>query len=147
MSVGLSRWPVLVAVHAAVLLAAMMLLWVAAQPVQSSSMSPGLSWPFTLAATLVPGLIVGVGEGALLRSARRPVAGYFAMAAASVAALWIPLVMVSHSPSGVIPVTTADLVGAAVTWLLFWAATTAAALVVVSGAWPRAGQRQAQHHS
>lgn len=123
------RWPVLAAVHLAVLVLASLLVWWWGQPVEPSPVTLSLSWPFTVAVTFTFGAASGALEGILLRSPRRPVAGYAAMIACSVAALWLPLVMVTRGP-GVVPVETSDVVEAEIFWGLFWFAMTVTALAV-----------------
>ena len=91
------RWPVLLAVHGVTMVVAMWILWRSAQPVAPSPLGLALSWPYTLSVTLMPGVVVGLVEGALLRSPRGPVAGYVAMVCFSGAALWLPLVMLTFA--------------------------------------------------
>lgn len=124
----ISRWPVLLAVHSVTLVVALWTVWWLAQPVVPSSLNMGLSWPYTLAVTVVPGVVVGLVEGALLRSPRRPFAGYVAMLCFSGAALWLPLVMVTF-PDGVVPTDTADVAAAMIFWGFYWFAMTATALL------------------
>lgn len=124
----IGRWPVLLAVHGIMLVIAPCLVSWLAQPIVPSSLDLGLSWPYTMAVTVVSGAVVGLVEGALLRSPRRPFAGYIAMLCFSAAALWLPLVMVTF-PDGVVPNDTADVATAMISWGSYWFAMTTTALL------------------
>jgi len=109
----------------------LLIVWWVAQPVVSSSLGTGLSWPYTLTVTLVPGAVVGLIEGALLRSPLRPIAGYVAMVCFSWAALWLPLVMLTFGED-VAPNDTSDVAVGVIIFGLFWLAMTVTALLMVA---------------
>ena len=80
--------------------------------------------------TLVPAAVVGLVEGALLRSPLRPIAGYVAMVCFSWTALWLPLVMLTSSED-VASNDTSDVAVAVIIFGLFWPAMTVTALLMV----------------
>jgi hypothetical protein len=120
-------------VHGLALVAGVLLLVLLALPVAHVGWTWSYyDWWFDVVAAVVPALVIGAIEGALLAARGHQLAGYILFGFGCLSGLWLPAVWLSlegdlgDSSTN----STLDLAGSEIQWLMYWVVATGVALTL-----------------